>query len=60
MDFYDALVAAGVPVEMHLLEHGRHGSGLGLGSPSLDLWPVLLEQWLRGRGLLTTKAAVNK
>jgi acetyl esterase/lipase len=60
VDFYDALVAAGVPVEMHLFEHGRHGSGLGLGNPSLDLWPVLLEQWLRGRGLLTTKAAVDK
>lgn len=45
---------------MHLFEHGRHGSGLGLGSPSLDLWPVLLEQWLRGRGLLTTKTAVKK
>jgi acetyl esterase/lipase len=60
VDFYDALVAAGVPVEMHLFEHGRHGSGLGLGSPSLDLWPVLLEQWLRGQGLLTTKAAGNK
>lgn len=60
VDFYDALVAAGVPVEMHLFEHGRHGSGLGLGSPSLDLWPVLLEQWLRGRGLLTTKTAVKK
>jgi acetyl esterase/lipase len=60
VDFYDALVAAGVPVEMHLFEHGRHGSGLGLGSPSLDLWPVLLEQWLRGQGLLTEKPAANK
>lgn len=60
VDFYDALVAAGVPVEMHLFEHGRHGSGLGLGSPSLDLWPVLLEQWLRGRGLLTAKPAANE
>jgi acetyl esterase/lipase len=60
VDFYEALVAAGVPVEMHLFENGRHGSGLGLGSPSLDLWPVLLEQWLRGKGLLTAKAAANE
>lgn len=60
VDFYDALVAAGVLVEMHLFEHGRHGSGLGLGSPSLDLWPPLLEQWLRGQGLLTAKLAVDK
>lgn len=60
VDFYEALVAAGVPVEMHLFQHGRHGSGLGLGSPSLDLWPVLLEQWLRSQGLLTAKAAANE
>jgi acetyl esterase/lipase len=60
VDFYDALVAAGVPVEMHLFEHGRHGSGLGLGNPSLDSWPILLEQWLRGRGLLTAEPAVSK
>lgn len=60
VDFYDALVAEGVPVEMHLFESGRHGSGLGLGSPSLDLWPVLLEQWLRDRGLLEAKRAANE
>ena len=28
-----------------------HGSGLGLGDAALDLWPTLLEAWLRGRGL---------
>ncbi|MBV9675419.1 MAG: hypothetical protein JO185_03735, partial [Acidobacteriaceae bacterium] len=50
--------AAGVPVEMHLFGHGRHGSGLGLGDPSLDLWPTLLESWLRSRGLLTRDASV--
>ncbi len=60
VDFYDALVAAGVPVEMHLFQHGRHGSGLGLGSSSLDWWPVLLEQWLRGRGLLSEKPAAHE
>ncbi|MBV9852815.1 MAG: alpha/beta hydrolase [Armatimonadetes bacterium] len=55
--FYRALRAAGVPAEMHLFAHGRHGSGLGLGYPALDLWPVLLEAWLRGRGLLTPAPA---
>jgi acetyl esterase/lipase len=59
VDFYDALVKAGVPVEMHLFEHGRHGSGLGMGSSSLDMWPVLLEQWLRSRGLLTAEGAAE-
>ena len=59
VDFYDALVAAGVPVEMHLFAHGHHGSGLGLGDPALDLWPVLLEQWLRKQDLLTGRPAAN-
>jgi hypothetical protein len=26
---------------------------MGLGNAALDLWPVLLEQWLRDQGLLT-------
>lgn len=55
--YYRALQKAAVPVEMHLFGHGRHGSGLGLGDASLDLWPALLENWLRGRGLLTANAA---
>jgi acetyl esterase/lipase len=56
--FYRALAAAGVPAEMHLFGTGRHGSGLGLGDAALDLWPTLLEAWLRGRGLLTIDAAM--
>ena len=56
--FYRLLAAAGVPVEMHLFAKGRHGSGLGLGDPSLDAWPVLLEAWMRGRGLLTPDPVV--
>jgi acetyl esterase/lipase len=53
VSFYNALIAAGVPAEMHIFRHGDHGSGLGAGSAALDLWPVLLEQWLRDQGLLT-------
>jgi acetyl esterase/lipase len=56
--FYRALAAAGVPAEMHVFGTGRHGSGLGLGDAALDLWPTLLEAWLRGRGLLTVDAAI--
>jgi acetyl esterase/lipase len=51
-EFYNALKAAGVPAELHIFEHGSHGVGLGSGDPALDLWPVLLESWLRGRRLL--------
>lgn len=52
MRFYEALVAAHVPAELHIFEHGPHGVGLDLGDPVLGEWPVLLRNWLRFRGLL--------
>ena len=51
--FYEALIKAGVPSEMHIFAKGGHGSGLGKGDASLDQWPGLLETWLRAQGLLT-------
>ena len=48
--FYEALVKAGVPAEMHLFQHGGHGSGLGVGNPQLSVWPELLIKWMRERG----------
>jgi acetyl esterase/lipase len=56
VNFYNALIAAGVPAELHIFRHGEHGSGMGAGSAALDQWPVLLEQWLRDQGLLTPPA----
>ncbi|HTZ59865.1 MAG TPA: alpha/beta hydrolase [Acidobacteriaceae bacterium] len=53
VDFYRALVAAGVPAELHIFRNGEHGSGLGAGKATLDQWPVLLEAWLRDQGFLT-------
>jgi len=53
LDFYQALIKAGVPAELHIFANGPHGSGLGRGDPALDLWPGLLEAWLRAQGLLT-------
>jgi acetyl esterase/lipase len=50
--FYLALKRAGVPAELHIFENGPHGVGLALGDPALNSWPVLLTNWLRGRGLL--------
>ncbi len=50
--FYEALVKADVPSEMHIFAHGQHGSGLGMGDAALDQWPALLETWLRAQGLL--------
>jgi acetyl esterase/lipase len=50
--FYSALVAAKVPVEMHLYQHGPHGSGLAQGFPDLKGWPDLLATWMRARGMM--------
>lgn len=55
--FYLALRQAKVPAEMHIFENGAHGGGLWLSDPALSLWPQLLTNWLRGRGLLTASAA---
>ena len=52
LDFYAALVAKGVPVEMHIFGHGQHGTGLGGSDLALARWPGLMEQWLREQGLL--------
>ena len=58
--FYEALVKAGVPSELHILANGSHGVGLGKGDASLDQWPGLLETWLRAQGLLSVdQAAVS-
>jgi acetyl esterase/lipase len=56
VEFYNALIAAGVPAEMHIFRHGEHGSGMGAGSAALDQWPALLAEWLRDQGLLTPPA----
>jgi acetyl esterase/lipase len=54
--FYTALVKAGVPVEMHIFQHGAHGSGLGVGNPQLSGWPDLLIKWMRERGYAAAAA----
>lgn len=50
--FYEALRKAGIPAELHVFEKGPHGVGLALNHPALNVWPTLLANWLRGRGLL--------
>jgi acetyl esterase/lipase len=51
--FVLALRKAGVPVEMHLFEKGRHGLGLGGDDAAFSAWPGLCATWLKGQGFLT-------
>ena len=50
INFYLALRRAGVPVEMHIYEKGRHGVGLAQSDPVLRSWPDRLADWLRVQG----------
>ncbi len=50
--FYQALRQAGVPAELHIFEKGNHGLGLAQKDAALRVWPVLLENWFRTRGIL--------
>lgn len=52
VEFYSALHEAGVAVELHAFERGRHGTGLGGDDPSLARWPDALANWLRARRLI--------
>jgi acetyl esterase/lipase len=59
--FYLACKKAGVPVEMHIYEKGRHGVGLGKdpkwtgGEKSIENWPDRLTEWMKARELLEAK-----
>ena len=50
--YYEALQAAGVPVEMHLYAHGGHAFGLRRTQFPITEWPSLVEKWLVTIGVL--------
>jgi len=52
LQFFEALHKAGVPGELHVFPHGRHGLGLAPGDPSVSQWPRLCAVWMEGLGLL--------
>ena len=58
--FYQALRKAGVPAELHIYEHGKHGVGLAPKDPVLSTWPKRLEDWFRVQGILPEKLAPDK
>lgn len=50
--FFQAMKRAGVPGELHVFAHGRHGVGLAPEDPVLSQWPRLCAQWMEGLGVL--------
>jgi acetyl esterase/lipase len=50
--YYMALKAAGVPAELHIYAHGRHGVGLAPKDPVLSTWPARLKDWMLVQGFL--------
>ena len=52
LQFFEALHKAGVPGELHVFPHGRHGLGLAAGDPAVSQWPRLCAAWMEGLGLL--------
>jgi acetyl esterase/lipase len=53
VNFYSALVKAGVPAELHLYDHGGHGFGMAALDPVLSPWMDTLLLWLEQRGFLS-------
>jgi acetyl esterase/lipase len=52
VSYWAALVAAGVPVELHSYADGGHAFGLRPTRFAATGWPVLVETWLHGLGML--------
>ena len=52
IQFFLALRNNHVPAEMHIFEPGPHGVGLAPTHSALSIWPTLLANWFRTRGLL--------
>jgi acetyl esterase/lipase len=46
LDFYQALMRAKVPAELHIYEYANHGCGLCGSIIPLSTWPGLLRNWL--------------
>jgi acetyl esterase/lipase len=55
VQFYLALRKAKVPAELHIYEKGQHGVGLAPKDPILTTWKERLADWLKVRGLLSSK-----
>ena len=53
VDFYAALLKAGVDAEIHIFSKGSHGFGMGEGrGESTALWPTSFVAWLHDCGII--------
>jgi acetyl esterase/lipase len=57
--FFEAMTKAGVPGELHVFPHGRHGVGLAPDDPVLSQWPRLCATWMGALGLLKRGQILN-
>jgi acetyl esterase/lipase len=55
--FFQALLAARVPAELHVFPKGPHGVGLAPDDPALSQWPKLCAGWLQAMGFLDRPAS---
>ena len=56
LDYAGALMGAGVPAELHVFPHGRHGLGLAAEEPGPDQWTNLCADWLDRAGWTSSAA----
>jgi len=56
LDFYQALLRARVPAELHIYEYRDHGCGLCGSIVPLSTWPGLLRNWLVQHSILPADA----
>lgn len=54
--FYSAYVNKNLSAEMHLFDHGPHGSGLAEKLPGASAWPVLMQNWMQRHGWMISDA----
>ncbi len=52
LSYASALHKNGIPTELHVFPHGRHGLGVATEEPHIAQWTDLLKRWLILNGLL--------
>jgi len=60
LNYAKALIAAGVPAELHVFPAGRHGLGLAVGDPGPGQWTGLCASWLERAGWADCAAATTR